>query len=117
MNLTDIKNEADLLEWVKLHAHPPIVKEYEATVMGMKLTLGLKYPTRPLPLPTIQPAHTHELGTVRYMVCHYYEFPDGYKAGCLLVLGQGERQSEIVSVVLMEPSNSLKHLEPPENKT
>jgi hypothetical protein len=114
MRLTDIKNEVDLLVWVKQHSHEPIQKEYEATVMGMKLTLALKYPSRPLPEPKIQPAHTRELGGVRFMVCHYYEFPDGFKAGCMLVLGQGAQQSEIVNVVLMEPANFLRSVDPSE---
>jgi hypothetical protein len=115
LNVGDIKTVEQLDEWVKYRAATPeIYKQYHAALEAGRDLVAVQYPGRKFdwPAPTLQPAHAEVEGVKRNMFVHWYEFPDGFKTGCLLVMGLGEYAHVITSVVFVDPSNEIVRGQP-----
>ena len=110
MNVQDVKTPEDLEEWVRQRAaNIDIYSQYLTAMTTCRSLVAVQYPGRKFdwPTPTLQPCHADIEGVKRNIFVHWYEFPDGFKTGVLVVMGTGEHSHLVTSIVFADPSNEI----------
>lgn len=109
-SVKDIKTPEDLDEFVKYRGQKyGIYDQYVAMLETCRDLVAVQYPGKKFdwPTATIRPQVFLIEGVFRYGMVHAYVFPDGFKTGLFVLLGQGADDRYLVALTFIEQSNTF----------
>lgn len=108
IQMHEIQTVEHLEEWVKYRGTKfGIYDQYKALMEAGRDIVAVQYPGKKFewPKPILKPCRLDAGGQVLNAFVHCYEFPDGFKTGCYLVMGQGEFDRYITNIISIDQNH------------